>query len=563
MSALSLVDPLRERATREPERRALVFVAEDGTRRDVTAAALDADAGRWARGLAGIGIVPGDVILLSMGHSCDLIGAFLGTLYLDAVPCVLPYPGERLDVVVYGERVRAACDASAARAVVSSAAFAPRLRAYVGEAGCRVLAVDEILGKPLADDVPRNGRRAGDASAFLQFTSGTTGPARAIVHTHCRVLEMIAAKDSKDQYRPGDVVVSWLPLYHDLGLVSGLLTPLVIGVPTVLIAPLHWVRDPRILFTALHEFGGTHCWMPNFALNHCARHVRDRDLEGIDLGRWRALVLGGEPVRLASLELFAERFRAYGFREGALIAGYGMAENIEGATATVEGRPPRVDWVCQRTLHEDRRAVPAEPRAAGSTPIISCGFPLAGTEVVIASSRGQWLPERHVGEIALRSAYMFPGYHRRPDLTAAAIHDGWFHTGDLGYLADGELYVCGRKKDLIIVGGRNINPEDIETVADAVEGIRPGRSVAFGVDDERLGSERAVLLCELRDAKAADASVRLAVERELRQCVVCTLDLALGDVGFVEPGWIVKTSSGKLARAANREKYLRERATES
>jgi acyl-CoA synthetase (AMP-forming)/AMP-acid ligase II len=446
---------------------------------------------------------------------------------------------------------------------VATAALAPGLRAHLGEDGGRVLAVDEVLAKSVADGVACNARSTDDAPAFLQFTSGTTGPPRAIIHTHRRVLELIAAKDRKDRYRPGDVVVSWLPLYHDLGLVSGLLTPLVIGLPTVLISPLHWVRDPRILFAAVHEFGGTHCWMPNFALNHCARHVRDRDLDGIDLRRWRALVLGGEPVRLASLELFAERFRRYGFHDGALIAGYGMAENIEGATATVEGRPPRVDWVCQRTLHEDRRAVPAQPQATGSTPIVSCGVPLAGTEVAIASARGDWLPERHVGEIALRSAYMFTGYHRRPDLTAAAIHDGWFHTGDLGYLADGELYVCGRKKDLIIVGGRNFHPEDVESIADAVEGIRPGRAVAFGIDDERLGSERAVVLCELRDATSADASGRLAVERELRQSVVRTLDLVLGEVRFVEPGWIVKTSSGKLARAANREKYLRERSMAS
>src|SRR5436190_16022493 len=554
MSVLSLVDPLRERATREPERRALVFVAENGSRRDVTVAALDADAARWARGLAGFGIVPGDVILLSIGHSCDLIGALLGALYLDAVPCVLPYPGERLDVGVYADRVRAAFDASGARVLVSTAALAPALRAHLGQ----VAAVGEVLARCVADDVARSDRGTDDAPAFLQFTSGTTGPPRAIMHTHRRVLELIAAKESKDHYRAGDVVVSWLPLYHDLGLVSGLLMPLVIGLPTVLISPLQRVPDPRILFAAMHEFGGTHSWMPNFALNHCARHVRDRDLDGIDLGRWRALVLGGEPVRLASLELFADRFRRYGFREGALIAGYGMAENVEGATATIEGCPPRVDWVCHRTLHEDRRAAPAPPHAAGSTPIVSCGFPLAGTEVAIASAGGPWLPERHVGEIILRSAYMFTGYHGRADLTAGAIHDGWFHTGDLGYLADGELFVCGRKKDLIIVGGRNINPEDVETIADGVDGLRPGRSVAFGVDDERLGSERAVILCELRDTKA-DATARLALERELRQCVVRALDVVLGEVRFVEPGRIIKTSSGKLARAANREKYLRER----
>jgi acyl-CoA synthetase (AMP-forming)/AMP-acid ligase II len=328
-----------------------------------------------------------------------------------------------------------------------------------------------------------------------------------------------------------------------------------VGCRTVLMSPLHWVRQPAILLQAMHEYGGTVCYMPNFALNHCVRGMRERDSTGLDLRRWKLLLLGGEPVRADSMRAFVERFAPYGFRESALRAGYGLAEMVEGVTSGHTG-PPNVDWISVAALQRHARAEPAAPKAAGAISFVSCGVPKDGAELRIVGADGAPLPERAVGEIEVRCEYRMHGYHRRPDLTRASFRDGWFRSGDRGYRIGDELYVVGRISDLIIVGGRNLAPEEIETIAEQVPGVLPGRTVAFGVPDERSGTERVILVCE--SAQPDDREQGLALERELRRAITQALEITLGEVRVVERGWIIKTSSGKKARRDNREKYVRE-----
>jgi acyl-CoA synthetase (AMP-forming)/AMP-acid ligase II len=302
----------------------------------------------------------------------------------------------------------------------------------------------------------------------------------------------------------------------------------------------------------MHEYGGTVSYMPNFALNHCVRGVRERDARDLDLRRWKLLLLGGEPVRANSLRAFTERFGAQGFRASALRAGYGLAEMVEGVTTGRTG-PPNADWISVAALQRDARAEPADENAAGATSFVSCGVPKDGAEVRIVGSDGVPLAERHVGEIEVRCDYRMHEYHRRPDLTRAAFRDGWFRTRDLGYLVDGELYVVGRKSDIILVGGSNLAPEEIEAVAEQVPGILAGRTVAFGIADEAAGTERVILVCE--SAQPDDVEQRIALERQLRRALTQALEITLGEMRLVERGWIVKTSSGKRARGANRDKY--------
>src|SRR5262249_25043177 len=401
-----------------------------------------------------------------------------------------------------------------ARAVVTEPRFADALGPLVAGHGCRMVCNDALPAG--ASDRTPGGPSSPDAIAFLQYTSGTTGAPKGVAHTHGRVLSYIEVKARSDAFVPGDVTVSWLPLYHDLGLVSGLLTPLVTGVTAVLMSPLHWVRDPKILLWAIHDFHGTHTWIPNFALSHCARAIRERDLDGLDLRHLKQLVLGGEPVRPGSMRIFVDRFAPYGVRPRIRPAGYGRAEVVEAVTVTPAGRPPAVDWVRLHELHAEGRAMPAAADAPGATSVVSCGAPMGGCEVAVVDAEGAVLPDRRVGAVRVRSVHMATAYHRAADLTAAAFRDGWFETGDLGYVADGALFGGGRRKDLIIVGGRNVYPEDLEGIADAVPGLQPGRSVAFGVFDERLGSERMVMVCELRDPAAAEQEQR-EVEHELRR----------------------------------------------
>jgi acyl-CoA synthetase (AMP-forming)/AMP-acid ligase II len=236
---------------------------------------------------------------------------------------------------------------------------------------------------------------------------------------------------------------------------------------------------------------------------------------------------------------------------------YAMAENTFAVTQTPIGLAPTVDWVQTRTLQEQRRAEPSVPFAEGSTPMVSCGLPIDGTEICILDGKGRHLPECQVGEIALRSNCMLNGYYRRPELTDQAIRHGWYHTGDMGYMAEGELYITGRKKDLIIVGGKNIYPQDLEAIAYTIPGIAPGRSVAFGMVDRALGSEAIVMVCELENDPLPEEE-RRKIEMELRGRVVQRSEVSLGDIRLVSRTWLIKTSSGKISRSANREKYIQQ-----
>jgi acyl-CoA synthetase (AMP-forming)/AMP-acid ligase II len=353
------------------------------------------------------------------------------------------------------------------------------------------------------------------------------------------------------------VVVSWLPLYHDMGLIAGFVLPLVAGVPLVLMSPFKWVRDPKRLFQAIHRHHGTLCWLPNFAYNHSARAIRPKDIEGLDLSSMRAFINCSEPVYLRSHQVFFEKFAAWGVRPDALSTCYAMAENTFAVTQHLIGRPAGVDWVEQRALQEQRLAVPAVADAPGATPMVSCGVPIQGTEIRILDESGQPLADRVVGEIALRSTCMLSEYYRRPDMTAQAIPDGWYRTGDMGYLAGGQLYIAGRKKDLIIMGGKNIYPQDLEAIANELPGLAPGRSVAFGLFDERLGSENIVMVCELED-EHLPAEQQKALELELRRRIVQASEVALSDVRLTDRRWLIKTSSGKISRSASRDKYIQE-----
>jgi acyl-CoA synthetase (AMP-forming)/AMP-acid ligase II len=294
--------------------------------------------------------------------------------------------------------------------------------------------------------------------------------------------------------------------------------------------------------------------MPNFAYNHCVRAVRDEDLAGVDLSSWRALVNAAEPVRLDSHRAFHERFAPWGFRESALQVAYGMAEATLFVTATEPGVPAPVDWVDRRRLAEEREAVPAEAGAPEALAMVSCGRPLRNAELRIVDERCRPLPERRVGQILIRCDSMFDGYHRQPELTARVMQDGWHLSGDMGYLAQGQLYVSGRLKDLIIVAGRNIYPQDLEAEANQVEGVHPGRTVAFGVSDPRLGTEVVVIVCELE--RPMSEPERERVKEEIRRRA-WQQEVTLHDVRLVDERWLIKTSSGKISRASSREKYLR------
>jgi fatty-acyl-CoA synthase len=545
------------RARLRPNDRAFVYLEDDGPTRTLRAGELARDAAAFARAVDSAGLKPGDLVLLVFPQSLDLVTAFWGTMTSGAVPAVFPFLSPKLDPRLYRERVAASAAHSGARAVITTADFKAELAGLIRDPGCRVLSRHEVLAAPGGrapepDSIPPS--LTPDDPAFLLHTSGSSGIPKGVMFSHRMVLYHIRSMAKAFGMRDDDVIVSWLPLHHDMGLYLGLILPAFEGVPAVLMSPFRWIGSPKSLLWAIHEHRGTVVWMPNFAFNHCAAGIRARDLEGLDLSSWRSLGNSSEPVHKSSLDVFARRFGPYGFPETKLASAYGLTEQGL-VTVSPLGRAPKVDWVRVRDLQEAGRAVPAGAEAPGAMPAVSSGVPVEGAEVLIVDEAGRTVPERILGEIILRSPFTIREYHHLPELTAQVIRDGWFHTGDSGYFADGELYVCGRLKDVIISGGKNIYPQDLEAVADAIPGLRPGRSVAFGLADEQAGTEGIIMACELREP--VDEDKALAIERELRRRVTRELDVTLARVELIaERGWVVKTAGGKVARAANRAKYL-------
>lgn len=547
MSA-TLVSALVARAQSQPAKVALTFV-ERGAEQAVTTGQLVAGAQAYAGRLAAAGVGAGDLVILVLQHSLDLVYAFWGAALLGAIPSIFPFLTEKLDPDLYRQRVKLLVEHSGAKAIVTYPEnFAP-LSDLLADLSVQILDTSQMdLGHEtpdlgLAPDV------SPDAIALLQHSSGSTGLQKGVALSHRAVLRQIEAYGAAIRLDPErDVIVSWLPLYHDMGLIAGFVMPIVSGTHLVLMSPFEWVRQPVSLLEAISRHRGTLSWLPNFAYKHIARSLRPG--AQLDLSPWRAVINCSEPVYDESHQAFVEKLAPYGFSPNALAVSYAMAENTFAVTQTALGAPPKVDIVKVAALQERGEAAPA----AGGKKVVSCGPAIESVELAIFDAERRPLPERRVGEIALRSEFMLSGYYKRPDLSAQALTgDGWYVTGDMGYLADGELYITGRKKDLIIVGGKNIYPQDLEDIANRTSGVYPGRAVAFGVLDERLGSEKVVIICETSDG--ADLA---AAEQELRAKVVQETEVTVGDLRFVPRGWIIKTSSGKHARTDNREKYLRE-----
>ncbi|HEY79832.1 MAG TPA: fatty acyl-AMP ligase [Anaerolineae bacterium] len=550
----TLLDAAALREAR-PDAAAIIFVATDAEPVVVTGAAFQARTQAYAAGLQRAGVTAGDLVIIAHIQNLESIYAFWGALQMGAIPSMFPTLTEKLDPDVYMRNMNALVRRSHVRLIFTSDAFAPVM---ARTADCPVVGSSELAG--LAEDAGVEGFRPHaphpDDIAFLQHSSGTTGLQKGVALSHRAVLNQLASYARAIELRPDDVIVSWLPLYHDMGLIAGFIQPLVQGIPLVLMSPFDWVRHPALLLRAIHAYQGTLTWLPNFAYNHLARRVRQQDMADIRLDSMRMFINCSEPVRDDSHQLFLHRFADAGVREDMLAVSYAMAENTFAVTQTPSGRPPRRDVVSRRALAEDRIARPVKEDEA-ATVLVSCGPTIPNTQAKVVDEGGRDLPERRVGEIAIRSDCMLTGYYQRPDLNPFTP-DGWYLTGDMGYLADGEVYIVGRKKDLIIHAGKNIYPQDIEAIVNEVAGVHPGRAVAFGAPDEREGTELIVVIAEV-DTDAPDQ--RKAIAKAIRQAVARKSDITVGYVTLVGPKWLIKTSSGKIARAANREKWLRERAS--
>jgi acyl-CoA synthetase (AMP-forming)/AMP-acid ligase II len=510
-------------------------------------------AGTYARQ----GIQPGEVIVLILRHGVDLLYAYFGAVLHGAIPAIMPFLTEKLLPERYRADLASLVSVTQPSAIVTYPDFEPEVRAALKPGDpVRSVIISGQVEPPCEPDFLTLGglKRKPEDIALLQHSSGTTGLQKGVALSHRAVFNQLESYRRALHMQADDVFVSWLPLYHDMGLIACYLMPILLGYPLVLMSPFDWVRAPYRLLQAVSRYKGTLSWLPNFAYNFCAQKIRDRDLEGVDLSSWRAISNCSEPMRWESHQAFYERFRTFGLRYETLTTCYAMAENVFAVTQGGIERRVVVDEVDRDSLQVDRIARPPVNGKA-TIKMLSAGRPIRNVAVRAVDGHGKDIPERHIGEIALKSDCMLTEYYHRPDATKKAFLEGWYLTGDFGYIAEGEVYVTGRKKDLIIVGGKNIYPQDLEQLAMNVPGVHPGRVVAFGVFNETTGTEDVVMAAEVDEDEADE---RQCVADQIRQVVTRGSAVALRYVHIVGKHWLVKTSSGKTARSANREKFLAE-----
>ena len=547
----TLVEVLEWHVDRHPGRRHIAFLPGDGEVEELTYGGLLERASRVAAGLEAAGLEPGQTAGLMLPSGLDYFAAFFGVLLAGAVPVPLYPPVRPSQLEDHLRRQAGILNTAQARVLVAMPEVLQLARLVKTQIPtlARVITVEELGAATAA---PRRPRLRKEDVAFLQFTSGSTSDPKGVILTHGNLLANIRAIDGSIELQPDDRVVSWLPLYHDMGLIGAWICPLYFALPLVLMSPLAFLTRPSRWLRAMHEYRGTLSAAPNFAYELCINKVGDDEIEGLDLSSWRASLNGAEPVSPETIRRFTERFEPYGYKPGAMLPVYGLAENSLAVTFPPWGRGPRIDVVDRRRLSASGEAAEAEEGDEEALRFVGCGYPLPNHEVRIVDATGAELAERREGGVQFRGPSSTSGYFRNPEATRQLFDGDWLNSGDRGYLAGGELFITGRVKDIIIRAGRNIYPHELEEAIGDLEGVRKGCVAVFGSTDEASGTEKLVVLAETRET---DEAPRQRLTEEIQSLAVDLADTPADDVVLVAPRTVPKTSSGKIRRAAGRELY--------
>jgi fatty-acyl-CoA synthase len=543
-------------ARRQPDAAAVVHYVAGEEPFIWTWAALIERAGRYAARLNAQGVRKGQVCATVLRHSREFYPLYMGIEALGALPAVLAYPNPRLHPDKFRQGLEGIAHNSGLDWLLTQRELEPLVRPL---ATGKASTVRDVL-------FPLEWAEGGELDAvftphpqvdpaepcLLQHSSGTTGLQKAIMLSHRAVLEHVERYGKAIAMSAADKVVSWLPLYHDMGLIAAFHLPLAFGIPTVQLDPFEWVMAPVLLLDAISSLKGTLTWLPNFAYNLMADRIHDEDLEGVRLDGLRMVINCSEPVRAGSHEKFLAKFGRLGLAPGALATSYAMAETTFAVTQSAAGVQPAMLSASRREMAGGRYAP-----AAGAEPVARCvssGKPISGCEVRVVDEKGADVPDGGVGEIVIQSVSMFDGYRNNPEKTALVLKEGRYSSGDYGFVWEGELYVIGRKKDIIIVAGKNLYPEDIEEAVNGVTGVLPGRVVAFGAEDESAGTEQVCVVAETSAEKPAERkALRLAIVE-----AAMAVDVTVTRVYLVPPRWLIKSSAGKPSRSANRQRAVEE-----
>lgn len=567
----TLLEVLDWYLARHPDRVHVRFYASEDRLDTLTYAGLAEGAGQVAQALRALEMRAGDCVALMLPSGLDFFRCFFGILRAGAVPVPMYPPARPAQIEEHLRRQAGILRNCEARVLITFDRVRPlaRMLAGLSPALVHVVTPESLLDgpRPPAAEPPAPG--AGGL-ALIQYTSGSTGDPKGVALSHGNLLANIRAWGEAAALTASDVCVSWLPLYHDMGLIGTWLGSLYHGMPLILMSPLDFLARPERWLWAIHHHRGTVTAAPNFAFDLCVKRLEGGDLAGLDLSTWRLAANGAEPVDADTLARFARVFAPYGLQAGSVMPVYGLAECAVGLCVPPPGRGVVVDEVSRAALAREGLAVPrgGGPGAAGedgahapgaveasgeTARIVSCGPPLRGHELRIVDARGRTLPERQVGMLEFRGPSATAGYYRNPEASAALFHDGWLSTGDHAYLADGELYITGRAKEMIIRAGRNLYPYDLEQAVGALPGVRKGCVAVFGVQPGEPGQERLVVVAETR---LRDEAERRALEQRILAEAMAQLELAPDDIVLAPAHAVLKTSSGKIRRAAVRDAYL-------
>ena len=561
--AETLTEVLRLRGRGEPARVHIQLYEENDELRTITFGELYERASAVAGELVRRGLEPGQPVAIMLPTCAEFFWTFAGILLAGGIPVPI-YPPFRADrIAEYAARQSNILRNAEARFLVTwrqAEGLARLLQPRVPSLR-EVLNAQRLASAPTPDKPSSTGwrpvenlshRARGEDISFLQYTSGSTGDPKGVILTHANLLSNIHAIIAGIEIKPGDACVSWLPLYHDMGLIGAWFVPLFTGIPLVVMSPLAFLSRPERWLRALDRHRATISPAPNFAYELCVRKIADKDLQGLDLSSWRAATNGAEPVRAETLERFVARFAPYGFRREALLPVYGLAEATLGVAVPRMGAGYKVDRIERAAFESEGRAIPAGANDPAPLEFVNAGKPIPSVSVRIVNTEGGDLPERAEGRLWFRGPAATSGYYRNPAATRELIQeDGWLDSGDLAYWADGELYITGRAKDVIIKAGRNIYPHEIEEIAGRVAGVRAGCVVAFGAPDARTGTERLVVTAEVRDMASAGR-----ISAEIGRAVDEAMGMPADVVELLAPQSIPKTSSGKLRRSETRRLYL-------
>ncbi len=542
---------LYDAAARGDTRRGFTFI-DDAGESFYSYEELAQGAAKYAAAMLRRGLRAGDRVALALPDNAEFVFSFLGAMHAGLVPVPMYPPLGLGKLGFYLSHARHILHTSGASMLITSGQIKSVLGSLIGGSLRSICTVD---GLGIDDSQAPIAHLRPDDIAFLQFTSGSTAQPKGVVVTYGSLEANAECMVSGLKITPDDIGCSWLPLYHDMGLIGFVLTPILNCIPTVIMPPFTFLKRPIEWLRRMTQFRATVSFAPNFGYGLCASRVRERDMETLDLSNWRVAGCGSEPIQLATLESFTNKFKPVGFKPEAFLLAYGLAENTLAVSFTEVGTIPRAERVCAKTLTDKNFAEPVvEPDDNSALTLVSSGRRFPEHEIRILDDDGKECAPRSIGEIVIRGPSMMRGYYNNPGATKAVLKEGWLHTGDLGFLLDDELFVCGRIKDLIIVAGRNYYPSDIEWVVSNVPGVRRGRVVAFSLNAHASPAEpERVIVCTETKVKPL---ARQQLNDEIKARVLESLGLRLADVVQLERGSLPRTSSGKLQRNKTKEMYV-------